>query len=98
MREPQTPAELKCLLLKLVGDDAFKIHDVDIDEHKPIDHTLLSEAVEEFIRAIEGAYVGESTPSACERLVGLLFVQAVEALVTRGKDQLRLVTIEEAKS
>ena len=96
MREPQSPAEVRCLLLKMVAEDTFKIHDVDADIVMPIDHTLLSEAVEEFVRAIEGAYVGESTPTACERLIGLLFVSAIDAAVTRSKDKPHLVTIEES--
>ena len=96
MREPQTPAEVRCLLLKLISADAFKIHDDDIDVFIPIDHTLLSEAVEEFVRAIEETYVGEYTPTACERLIGLLFVSAIDAAVTRSKDKSHLVTIEEA--
>ena len=96
MREPQSPAEVRCLLLKMVAEDAFKIHDVDADIVIQIDHTLLSEAVEEFVRAIEGAYVGESTPTACERLIGLLFVNAISAAVTDCENKSHLVTIEEA--
>ena len=96
MREPQSPAEVRCLLLKMVAEDAFKIHDVDADNLIQIDHTLLSKAVEEFVRAIEKAYVEESIPTACERLIGLLFINAIDAAVTSSKDKSHLVTIEEA--
>ncbi len=54
------------------------------------------QAIEEFVRAIEGAYVGESTPTACERLSGALFIMAIEEVVTSGFVKTNLVTIEEA--
>jgi len=65
-------------------------------EYTPMPIEVVHQAIEEFVRAIEGAYVGESTPTACERLIGALFIRAIETAVTDEANRSCLVTIEEA--
>lgn len=75
---PRTPAEFACILTKIAERGDFKYQGPDGSAHEIPRDTVLR-AIQEVVRAIEGAYVGESTPTACEALVGLLFVSAVEA-------------------
>lgn len=93
MKYPETPGEVRCLLRKLAATNVFTTQINGVTVPMPLEVVL--QAVEEFVRAIEGAYVGESTPSACERLVGSLFVEAIEEAVTSGRNMSNLVTIEE---
>lgn len=93
MKYPETPAEVRCILRKMVDDQWFSNHENGDTIAMPRKDVL--QAIEEFVRAIEGAYVGESTPTACERLVGALFVRAIEHAVTTGALDTNLVTIQE---
>ena len=75
---PRTPAEFVCILNRIAARGDFKYQGPDGSAQEIPRDTVLR-AIQEVARAIEGAYVGESTPTACEALVGLLFVSAVEA-------------------
>jgi hypothetical protein len=91
MREPKTPEELRCILNRLIDAGMFQhgVFELTTDEG-------LRLAVEEVVGAIEGAYVGESTPTPCQRLCGALFVSMIEVFVTNPVTKQPIVTIQEA--
>jgi len=83
--EPRSIRELSCVLDRLIDQGVF-------DGVGP--RQVLHQAVQEIGRTILQSVVDGTEPSACERLVGALFVDAVEHFVT--PDQ--IVTIEETDS
>jgi hypothetical protein len=69
MNEPRTPEEFFCILRKLIASGAFDT----VGPRSEIDQALL-----EVARAMFHAAANGTTPSACERLVGSLFVRSIE--------------------
>lgn len=69
MNEPKDPAEFFCVLRKLIGSGAFDAVGSRQD---------VSSAMQEIARAMFQSAANGTTPSACERLVGSLFVRSVE--------------------
>ena len=67
-RLPRTPAEFRCLLERLETSGAFG------DLPAP----LVKQAIQDVARAIEAAKATGNQPSACESLVGILFIQVIE--------------------
>jgi hypothetical protein len=82
MNEPQTPEEFFCILRKLIASGAF-------DTVGP--RTEIEQALLEIARALFRAAANGTTPTACERLVGSLFVRAIEQTDTPSN----LVTLSE---
>ena len=85
MMLPRTPAEFECVLNKLVDQGVFGSFPAQ----------AVRDAIQEVARAIEGAYVGESTPTPCQRLAALQFIATIEHFVTEEPTESNLVTIEE---
>ena len=83
MNEPKDPGEFFCVLRKLIASGAF-------DTVGP--RSEIDEALQEIARAMFRAAANGTTPSACERLVGSLFVRAIEQSVTPST----LVTLSDA--
>lgn len=69
MNAPQDPGEFFCVLRKLIASGAF-----DTVGPRPV----IDEALQEIARAMFHAAANGTTPSACERLVGSLFVRSIE--------------------
>jgi hypothetical protein len=69
MNEPKDPGELFCVLRKLIASGAF-------DTVGP--RSEIEQALQEVARAMFHAAANGTTPSACERLVGSLFVRSIE--------------------
>lgn len=84
MNAPQSPEEFFCVLRKLIDGGAF-------DSVGP--RSEVQAALQEVARAMFRATANGTTPSACERLVGSLFIRSIEQTVT---PPLTLVTIQEA--
>lgn len=83
--------------MRFAAQDAFHVEDSMGRNLIPREQQLVLLAIEEFVRAIEGAYVGESTPTACERLIGALFIHTMEFAVTTRVFDSKLVTLEESQ-
>jgi hypothetical protein len=83
MNEPRTPEEFFCILRKLIASGAFDT----VGPRSEIEQALL-----EIARALFRAAANGTTPSACERLVGSLFVRSIEQSVTPD----HLVTLSDA--
>jgi len=83
MGSPQSPEEFFCVLRKLIDSGAFDT----VGPRSEIHSALL-----EIARATFKAAANGTTPSACERLVGSLFVRAIEQSVTPD----HLVTLSDA--
>lgn len=83
MNQPQSPEQFFCILRKLIEGGAF-------DTVGP--RSEVKEALQEIARAMFKAAADGSTPSACERLVGSLFVRSIEQSETPST----LVTLSDA--
>lgn len=83
MSEPTSPAEFFCIINRLIESGAFD----SVGSRQE-----LAAAHQEIARAMFNAAGSGTTPSACERLVGSLFVRACEQTVTPSAP---LVTPEE---
>jgi hypothetical protein len=73
MNEPKSPEEFFCVLRKLIDSGAF-------DSVGP--RTEVHAALQEIARAMFHGAANGTTPSACERLVGSLFIRSIEQSVT----------------
>lgn len=85
MNEPKDPGEFFCVLRKLIASGAF-------DTVGP--RSEIEQALQEVARAMFHAAANGSTPSACERLVGSLFVRSIE----QSEIPSCLVTLSDADS
>jgi hypothetical protein len=76
MNLPSTEEQLSCILHRLADEGKFTFK---IDGHPdPMPIQIVHSAIEEVTRAIQEARESGDTPSPCVRLMGLLFVNAVE--------------------
>lgn len=96
MNYPETPSEFACVLHSLADQGAFFIGNTETGVESVIPLTDIHEAIDEVVRALEAVYVGEAVLTPTQRLVGRLFMLAVDQTVTLSQDDGPLVTIQEA--